>query len=173
MIPIIESRTPAWLFDLGALKKSVLAHYSEMPEVLREKKPSKAAWSASEVVEHLIIVEEQVAGSWRKEIGSGSPVPLGLKSHLLTTMVSAVMAHTHVRVPTVPELVPSGGLALPELTSRWEKARKELTNALPEYSKVAWTMHPVFGPLSSDQMGKIMVSHLKHHLRHWPEVSQN
>lgn len=165
-----EANAPAWLLESAELKKRVLARLAEMPEASRGKVQSKDAWSATQVVEHLILVEEQVAGPWRKALGSSPPVP-GFKSGVLAAMVSAAFARTGVRVPTVPELVPSGGLALPELTVRWEKARKELAAAVPENPKAAWIMHPVFGPLSSDQMGKIFVAHLKHHLRHWPYVS--
>lgn len=168
----IESTTPAWLLESAQLKERVLARFAEMPEVLREKEPSKDAWAAAEVVEHLILVEEKVAGPWRKELGNNPPVALGLRSRILTAMVSAVMGRTGVRVPTVPGLVPLGGLALPELTYRWAEARKELAAGLPENSKVAWIVHPVFGPLSSDQMGKLLVAHLKYHLLHWPKFSQ-
>jgi hypothetical protein len=168
MKKIIESKAPGWLLESAELKERVLARFAEMPEASRDKMPSKDAWSASGVVEHLVKVEEQVAGPWRKALGSKPPT-LGIKSGVLSAMVSTVFARTNMRVPTVPELVPTGALALPELTSRWEKARNELTAVLPENSKVAWVMHPVFGPLSSDQMGKLLAAHLQHHLRHWPD----
>lgn len=164
------SNAPAWLLEFVELKERVLARLAEMPEALRENPPSKDAWSATEVVEHLILVEEQVTGLWRKALGS-SPAVLGFKSGVLAAMVSAAFARTGVRVPTVPELVPRGDLALPQLTVRWGKAREELAAAVPENSKVAWIAHPVFGPLSSDQVGKIFLAHLKHYLRHWRQVS--
>jgi hypothetical protein len=171
MKTISESKPPAWLLELAELKQNVLTRFAEMPEALREKVPSEDAWSATEVVEHLVIVEEQVAGPWRTALGSKPSLP-GFKSGVLTAMVSGVMALTNVRVPTIPVLVPAGGHALPELTLRWAKARQDLANAVPENSKAAWIMHPVFGLLSSDQMGKLLVAHLKHHLRHWPNLSK-
>ena len=172
MNTIFESKTPDWLLESAELKDRVLARFAEMPEAFREKVTSKDAWSAAEVVEHLILVEEHVAGPWRNTLGSSESAP-GLKAGVSAAMVSTMFTRTNIRVPTVPELVPNGNLALPELTRRWDMARKECIAALPKDPKVAWIMHPVFGPLSSDQMGRILVAHLKHHLRHWPKVPQH
>jgi hypothetical protein len=171
MNTISESKTPPWLLESAGLKEKVLSRFAEMPEALHEKVLSEVAWSAAEVVEHLILVEEHVAGPWRKALSENPPEALGLKPKILSTMVSTVFARTNMQVPTVPELVPTGGLGLPELKSRWAEASRELAVALPESSKAGWVMHPVFGPLSSGQMGKIFVAHLKYHLRHWPKVS--
>ena len=84
-------------------------------------------------------------------------------------MVSVGVTKTGMRVPTVPELEPRGGLALGELERRWTETRAKLIAALPGDPRAAWILHPAFGPLSSDQMGRILSAHLAHHLRHWPK----
>jgi hypothetical protein len=156
-----------------ALKEKVLERLGEMPEELRQRAPSKDAWSASEVVEHLIITEEQAAGPWRDSLRKNpSVVPLGIRSKVVTAMLAVGLGRSNMRVPTLPELVPHGGLSLADLSLRWSISRVDLAGALPENSEVAWTTHPAFGPLSSAQIGKILVAHLKHHLRNWPQVGK-
>ena len=162
--------SPQWLAKATELKETVLKRLEETPEPLRLKLPSKDAWSAAEVVEHLIVVEECVAGPWRESLARERSVKLGVKSRFVTRMVSTIFGQTGMRVPTVPELVPKGDLSLPELERRWQEARKDLVAALPEDPDVAWIMHPALGPLSSSQMGAILAAHLKLHLRHWPTI---
>lgn len=156
------------LIEATELKEIALKRLAQMPEAARLQPPSDGRWSAAGVVEHLIIVEESLAGSWRERLAQGQPVKLGVRATLLACMVSAVMGQTSIMVPTVPELVPKRDVPLSELGPRWEKARKALIDALPDDPDAAWILHPALGPLSSSQMGVILAAHLKYHLRHWP-----
>ena len=139
-----------------------------MPSSAREVAPS-GSWSAAGVVEHLVLVEECVAGPWQERLKAVPNAKAGVKSEITSRMVSFVMGRTGARVPTVAELEPVGGIGIEALEIRWTAARKRLIESLPEDNHAAWILHPALGPLSSLQMGRIMSSHLKHHLRHWPK----
>ena len=157
-----------WLEKATVLREAVLVRLESMPESQRATPPAPGHWSASGVVEHLILVEEIVVGLWRQRLLERPSSRAGFKSALLISIVSFVVSKTDVRVPTVSELEPKEMMELDELRHRWETARENLVAALPEDPRRAWILHPAFGPLSGGQMGRLLASHLEHHLRHWP-----
>ena len=158
-----------WLVKATTLKQSTLERLAAMPKSGRDIVSPPASWSASAIVEHLILVEEHVAGPWREKLKAVPNPKAGVKSALLSRMVSFSMSKTELRVPTVADLEPTGGIGVDALESRWGDARKRLVDTLPEDDRAAWILHPVFGPLSSLQMGGMISSHMEHHLRHWPK----
>jgi hypothetical protein len=166
-----EYGTSDWLTKATELKRVVIYRLAAMPETERAAVTSPGGWSASEVVEHLILVEETIPSLWRERLLSVSSSKLTFRSVLLSRIISFVFSKTGLRVPTVTELEPTGGLELDALESRWSEARSRLVAALPENPNGPWVLHPAFGPLSSAQMGRVLTSHLEHHLQHWPTNS--
>jgi hypothetical protein len=164
------SELPRWLLEATELKATALGRLSAMPVATRDFPLPGWGWSASEIIEHLILSEELTAGRWKEGVSKLPSAKTGLKAELLARFVAFGMGRTSIRVPTVPGLEPEGGSSITELERRWNTARQQLVEALPEDSNAAWVMHPVFGPLNSAQMGRIIASHLKHHLHHWPQL---
>ena len=160
---------PEWLAKATQLKQATLERLAAMSKSARDIVSPPVSWSASGIVEHLILVEECVAGSWRERLMAVPNPKAGVKSGLLSRVVSFSMSKTGLRVPTVTELEPVGGLGMEELELRWVTAREWLVDTLPEDDHAAWILHPALGPLSSWQMGGMISSHLEHHLRHWPK----
>ena len=160
---------PQWLVTATQLKQATLERLAAMPISARDVVSPPISWSASEIVEHLIRVEECVAGAWKDRLLSVPNPKAGFKSALLSRIVGFSFSNTGLRVPTVSELEPTGGMVINELLIRWDAARKRLCSELPDDEHAAWILHPVFGPLSSSQMGRMISSHLEHHLRHWPK----
>jgi hypothetical protein len=157
-----------WLDKATELKEAVLARLESMPEAQRATAPVTSEWSASGVVEHLILVEENLVGLWRQNLLE-KPSPIsGRKSGIVSGIVSFVFSKTGIRVPTVPELEPKEMMSIVELRKRWEETRERMVESLPDDTHSAWILHPAFGPLSSEQMGRLLASHLEYHLRHWP-----
>lgn len=167
-LPKSDSAGAEWLEQATRLKGVVLDRLEAMPEGQRNLASGSGDWSAAGVVEHLILVEENLVGLWKQKLmGIASP-KAGMKSSLLSGMATFVMGKTQMRVPTVPELEPKGDIGHAALKERWGEAREQLIASLPADTGGAWILHPAFGPLSSDQMGKLLAAHLEHHLRHWP-----
>lgn len=163
-------RTPApeWLDKATSLKGVVLDRLAAMPESKRALAPPPGEWSASGVVEHLVLFEENVAGPWRQRLLEMPSPKVGIKAAFISRMVSFVMSKTNARVPSLPGLEPTEELGVDELRSRWDTARERLVAALPDDPRSPWILHPAFGPLTSEQIGRLTVAHLEHHLRHWP-----
>ena len=157
-----------WLDKATKLKEVVLVRLDSMPETQRTVAPAPGEWSASGVVEHLVLLEENIAGTWRQRLLEMPSPKTGIKSALLSRIVSVVVSKTDLRVPTATELEPKEVMEVDELRDRWHTARERLVAALPDDTRSAWILHPEFGPLSSEQMGRLVASHLEHHLRHWP-----
>lgn len=157
-----------WLDKATKLKEVVLARLDSMPEPQRAMAPAPGEWSAAAVVEHLVLLEENVAGPWRQRLLETPSPRVGLKSGLLSGIVTFVVSKTNVRVPSLSELEPKGAMGTDELKSRWNVVRERLVAALPDDPRSAWILHPALGPLSGEQMGRLIASHLEHHLRHWP-----
>ncbi len=164
-----KAEEPEWLAKATELKQVALERLGAMPKSERDIVSPPVSWSASGIVEHLILVEECVAGLWQERLMVVPNPEAGVKSGMLSRVVSFVFSKTGLRVPTVSELEPVGGIEIEELGLRWISARKRLIDSLPHDSHAAWILHPALGPLSSLQMGRIISSHLEHHFRHWPK----
>jgi len=164
--------TAAWLDKATELKQVVMDRLAAMPAAECLAVPSPGAWSAAGVVEHLILLEETVPGLWRERLQAAGTPNVNGKSELLSRIVSFAITKTGLRVPTAPELEPKGGLGLVALERRWSDARAELVAALPDSPNAPWVLHPAFGPLSSAQMGRLLASHIEHHLKHWPACTR-
>ena len=164
-----NAKEPDWLAKATELKQVALERLAAAPNSERDVAPTPGSWSASGIVEHLILVEECVAGLWQERLKAVPNAKAGFKSEMLSRMVGFVFSNSGIRVPTVAELEPVGGIGIEELTLRWTAARQRLTDTLPQDNQAAWVLHPALGPLSSTQMGRLITAHLNHHLRHWPK----
>lgn len=167
-IQTTSARTPEWLDKATRLKEVALQRLESMPEALSGMSPAPDAWSAAGVVEHLILLEENIVGLWREKLLETTSPRAGIKPGIVSRLVGFLITKTGIRVPTAPELEPKDAQSADVLRRRWHAARENLIAALPDDPKSAWIMHPAFGPLSSEQMGRILAAHLEHHLRHWP-----
>jgi hypothetical protein len=163
-----ESSEPEWLIASTKLKQVTLERLATMPASERDIVSPPISWSASGIVEHLILTEECVAGIWKEKLRSNPNPRTDIKSALSSRMVAFIFSKTSLQVPTLSELEPTGGIGIDELVVRWDVARQRLRSALPDDEHAAWILHPAFGPLSSLQMGQLIRAHLEHHLRHWP-----
>lgn len=146
----------------------MLDKLDSMPSALRTAPPAPGEWSAAGVVEHLVLFEENVAGPWRQRLLDLPSPRAGFRSVLLSSIVIFVVSNTRIRVPTIADLEPKDGMGADDLRVRWDRARERLVAALPDDPGSAWILHPALGPLNSAQMGRLIASHLEHHLRHWP-----
>jgi hypothetical protein len=157
-----------WLAKADELKRVAVDRLTVMPLSQRSAVTMPGAWSASDVVEHLILFEEMIPGLWSESLLSIPSPKVTLGSELLSRMLSFSVSKTGIRIPTLPELESKGGMELAAIASRWSEARSGLVVALPKNPNAPWVLHPALGPLSSAQMGRILAAHIEHHLRHWP-----
>lgn len=153
---------------MGRARAAVLARVEAMPAPLRDRPPRAGAWSAVEVVEHLVIAEELTLHGLlhpRAPGARGSAVAASIRLQLLRVLFASP---ARVRAPSA-RLLPSGGQALEPLLARWEAASggiAEWVLALPpERGRERPFRHPVCGWLRADQMLTFHEAHLRHHAR--------
>ena len=165
--------TPPMLQELNLLYRSIeerrgemLTYLEAMTDERQNKNPTPTEWSPLQVMEHIVIVEEYVA----------SPLPPAdnkvlLKGHLFMTFGVGLM-RTGLRIPTIPQAVPSNALDFAAVRQRWSDARNCLLSKLKtvaqENQAAPIAPHPIAGPLTAKQTLELLDAHLIYHLRHFP-----
>ena len=108
-----------WLEKATKLKEAVLARLESLREAERAVAPAPWEWSASMVVEHLILFEENVVGQWRQRLLEMPSPNVGIRSSLLRSIVSFVVSKTKARAPSLPGLEPKEAMAVCDIKERW------------------------------------------------------
>jgi hypothetical protein len=163
---------PSWFAEAETLKARVLERLEGMPAEERRLPPRPGAWSAAQVVAHLVLVEERLVEEWRVAAREAPAVRPSRWAGLSVGMANFAMSRA-IRLPTIPALDPNerepgGGGEPGALSERWGAVRGRLPGTFPADDSRPWIIHPIFGPLSCRQFGAFLVAHLRHHLKHWP-----
>ncbi len=163
----MSSLSISWLSEAVSLKTQVLDRLGQMSLESRQHSSGPQAWSATQMVCHLVLVEELLVSDWRTAALNSPGLRPSWRGSLVVRMVNAGM-RSPIRIPTRSFLEPSGDSELPDLQERWSAARQRLPSTFPSNESSLWIIHPIFGPLSCAQMGSFLVAHLRYHLNHWP-----
>ena len=144
--------------NLQAKRREIYRRVAEMPFGRQVLRPRPDGWSPLEVLEHLNLHDQWIAGSpsIRKGVPSNSPF-LWIGRRLVDSGVS---------FPTVSFLEPKGGLTLPQLAevsdARHTGIATLVANAHPGETMVQGFP---FGPLSADQLCTVLDAHYGYHLK--------
>lgn len=164
MHPQLRHRFDALQHRRGEL----LAELQALRPEQRSFRPAPDAWSAQQVAEHLLLVEQgvlrAVAVPGREEME-----PRTVRNRIGALLVRVVfMAGIRVRVP-VRGIQPGGTLALEEIAAQWNAARAEMARFLegvaPGDLNRALLRHPVAGPMDLRRGLDFLAQHWDHHLR--------
>jgi len=132
-------------------------------------------WSILMMPEHVVIAEEMVLADIQavRAAPAGSAPTAQEAFHLV---IKALEKDTPVEVP-LPELEPTGAVALDDLIIRWEAARTGLRQALeqipPEAMATPICRHPVAGPMDARETLEFLAMHLDHHLRQIRRIAES
>jgi hypothetical protein len=160
-----------YLSSFGRLehrKAEVLRLLNRWPEEDLARKPSPGAWSALEVLDHLLKTEASVRHSCQENLKSRhNIVTLAAKARAVTFLT---LMRTPVRV-TVPAAVsfvlPEAPASLENVLSRWDAERRELRMLLgtltEEAGNVGVLRHPAVGWLDLRGALAFLSVHLRHH----------
>lgn len=134
-------------------------------------RPNEDAWSVSEIMEHLSIIEllmvRNLKGLLAKaEAGHGEGDATAMKPFSLDQYIERARGSKF----TAPEVVrPSGGVALEESLARLRRSREELKALRQRIESVdlsnQTSPHPAFGPLDGYQWLAFVGLHEERHLR--------
>ena len=156
-------------FDMiESRRKKLLDELKKYPDELLNKKPLPEAWSAIQVMEHLMISEEaSLKYLQKKTLDTSRAAPAGFKSasKLFLLNLSFFMPVKY-KAPAV--LNPSEGfISLKEIESKWTKIREDifqLTDSLndAELKKELWK-HAFAGKMNIYQMLDFFNTHFERH----------
>jgi hypothetical protein len=166
MTTISDLREQLEVYDQD--RGAVLDDLAGLSDDQLKKKPGPNDWSIMQIVEHMVLAE--------RDIMQNLPEPeelidrkRGLRARLLYVLVLLIL-RWGIRVPVPSEdMVPDGNTSLSELRQKWDEnlrwLRGYIETSRPEDLKRAVFSHPLAGPLTAPQAGKMAKLHLEAHLR--------
>ena len=152
-------------------KAAMLTYLETLPDEERSKNAAAAEWSPLQVMDHVVIVEEWMAGPNAAVLPANARVLM--KGRLFITLGGGVM-RSALRMPTLPMAVPQDDLDFTAIKQRWDRSRNMLAPKLAavtqETQPLPIALHPVAGPLNAKQVLVLLDAHLAYHWRHMPRV---
>jgi hypothetical protein len=157
-----------------------IEHLTRKRETLLEKldalsagelnfKAERDKWSAVEVVEHLVVVEDDLLHQLSRNLIK-SILDDKLRSiEKYKTVIKVMERDIPVDVPD-PRAEPQGRVTLDKLLDQWEEIRKKLHQLLdgmnPEDKDRLVYSHPFAGPLDISETLHFFEAHFDGHMRH-------
>ena len=141
------------LSRIESRRREVIAEADQLTAEQLTFRPTPNAWSALDVIEHLVKVEEGIASRVRPREARGLVEAAKVKVALgIMRVVFAVGGR--IRVP-VQAVLPLGGVTLSDLVSRWEAAQVALREGLEGFGDQDWSRpmmrHPLLGRLTPSE----------------------
>lgn len=152
---------------IDARRRALLAEVDAMTADQLVFRPAPGSWSALDVVEHLVKVEEGILSRIRQREPRTRREALRAKGALaLMTVYFAV--GRRLKVPT-QAVVPLGGVTLSDLVARWDSSqaalREKLEGLTAEDLARPMMRHPLLGLLTARESLTFLLRHMAHHRR--------
>jgi uncharacterized damage-inducible protein DinB len=148
-------------------RRAIIAEADRLTAEQLTFRPAPNAWSALDVLEHLVKMEEAIAARVRPREPSGQLETVRVKAALCLMRVLFV-ARGRIRVP-VQAILPLGGVTLSDLAGRWEAAQAALRERLETFGPEDWPRpmmrHPLIGRLTPAEGLTFIHWHMGHHQR--------
>ena len=129
--------------------------------------PARGSWSALDLVEHLVLVEEAVLRGIPDRPPNRSLADSARAAMVLPLLYLTFARGGRLRAPT-RDVLPVGGSSLAQLEARWTRARANLRAVLqlmgPEDLSRPFFRHPVIGWLTTLEGLGFIERHVAHHL---------
>jgi hypothetical protein len=155
-------------FDsLETNRTRVLAQLAEWPAVGLNFRPAPGAWSAPEVLDHIVRSEIGITAVMRR--GLRSPHAIGEEDRSkLETLYEALRSDRYFQVPAGAEAAhPDPRTTLTEVTSRWQRSRTDLRSFLERLTAAdlgcGLFCHPSAGWMTCGDVLEHFSAHLYHH----------
>ncbi|MEO6210304.1 MAG: DinB family protein [Gemmatimonadaceae bacterium] len=162
---------------LDVHRRQLLDTIASVPAKVRDRRPGEGRWSVAEVVEHLALIEQGIAGLLSRKVAEARANGVGADTE--TSSVVASFDHSdrvidRSRKIDVPaELRPSGSLNAEAGMQALEKARAAMAGALRNANGVSLEnltqAHPVLGTMN---MYHWMVATALHEDRHAAQIRE-
>ncbi len=173
----MHPRTRELLDYLDQQHAALRAAFGAVPVEARERRPAAHRWSAAQVVEHVAIVEQRVAGLLASRIAEGRSARIGPDTStepILPTIDLARVVDRTTRV-SAPETARPRGMRADEAWNALERAGALLRGAITDGDGLALGIvaapHPLFGPLSLYEWVAITGAHEARHAAQIREIA--
>lgn len=138
-----------------------------------KRKPGPREWSILQIVQHMVLAERDVM-QYLPEPKELIHRKRGLRARIFYVAVLLIL-RWNIRVPVPSKrMVPDGNTSLSELRQQWDENmrwfRGYVDSLGPEDLKRAVFSHPIAGPLTGPQAGKLAQYHFEAHLRQIKKV---
>ena len=154
--------------DLKNKRQMILEQLDAVPPAHLTHKAGPDRWSVVEVIQHLVIVEQQIMKQ-----AESTPTPTGTEPQpysreRLEMVLEILETDVAVDVPAA-SMAPDGRDSLSALLDQWAETRQQLEHFLRKmpadrYEELLFS-HPVAGPLSVVDMLDLANVHLGYHMR--------
>ena len=150
-------------------RKALLQHLDSLSSEALSFKAGPDRWSITEVVEHLVIVEDDFLKQVTTEKPSAPLDPESRSPQKYQTVIKVMERDIQVDVPH-ESMEPHGHLGLDELLGKWDDIRKKVQGFLgeinPENKDDMVYRHPYAGPLDITETLHFIYVHFDNHVRH-------
>ncbi len=130
-------------------------------------------WSAAQVIEHLVMLEELLLKGHKKVIASEKTLTPGPKGKIFVSVIG-FMNRAKLRFGTTPDLKPQGSIDLDTRLKDWYAIRETLTSDIDKIQAsnltAPYTIHPIAGPLDAESTLKLISQHIDYHIRNFPKA---
>lgn len=139
-------------------------------------RPAPDAWSAIEVLDHIVKVEDRITAAAR--IGLRAPHRIGLRDRLGFLFIDRLFRSRHrVKVPrSAADVLPDRMAKLDSICRHWVLTRSELDDLLSSLSPIQFRVgvfrHPVSGWMTVPQILRFFSVHMQHHRFQLTRLSQ-
>ena len=171
MIMISELRDKFEMYD--STRRALLDDLERLNDDQLRRKPGLNEWSILQIVQHMVLAEQGVM-QYLPQPEELIARKRGLRARIFYPVVLLIL-RWNIRVPVPSKrMVPDGNTSLSELRQQWDENmrwfRGYLDSLGPEDLKRAMFSHPVAGPLTGPQAGKLAQYHFDAHLRQIKKV---
>lgn len=151
---------------IDTLRTALLDQIGAASEERRTRRASPDAWSALDVLEHLVLVERVVLGpsaEWRTRTSAARSLRDRLRFHMVRLVLRQ---RIKVTIPS-EQMRPTGRVSLAQLRTAWtaqHAALREFVQSLDAAgARRAIFRHPIAGPLTVAQALTLLEVHLSGH----------
>ena len=166
-----SAQEPKALDYLNQTRDGVLAAVKGLTPAQWNFKPAPDRWSIAEILEHITVVEEFVAGMTDK-LPELPPPAANFNAAKMDALILAKMPDRSTKAQAPPEIQPSGRWTTSEALKHFTAGNQRLSAALdntPELRKHV-APHPVFGPLDGYEWILLVAAHNERHTQQMLEV---
>jgi uncharacterized damage-inducible protein DinB len=161
----VTPKLQRWFEKFERQKAEILSRASAMHPSRLQFRQTVHSWSALEVLDHLVKVEEVWLEAVTKNASPEHAVTLRARvAGMVATCV--MLLPTRVKVPAgAQSVVPESAPELSIISTQWDKIRRDIAGSLNSFPthRRGVLQHPITGWMNLDRATSFLSAHLRHH----------